>query len=429
MKRQLVLCAALFGAIAVAGCAGDTDSATNVTNVSAQLNAHGHTTGEPATWWWEYATNQADLGTANDTEVCGSGTGPKEPDSRCGPASWENSGDINLNVVVTGLAPNTTYYFRACGQDQSWAQGACGSVKIFKTLAGTAYAFDRKWGSQGSGNGQLFVPAGIAVDSSGNVYVADSGNARIQKFSSTGTSLAKWGTFGTGDGQFKSPSGVAVDLLGNVYVADTLNDRIQKFSSTGTFLAKWGSQGLGDGQLNHPRGVATVRQSRLGVITYPVYVADTDHSRIQRFNSDGSFFSKWGEFGTGNGQFDDPEGIGAYPTGGSVYVADTFNDRIQKFNIAGTFQALWGTAGAGDGQFNDPTGVAVDRLGDVYVADTENHRLQKFGPTGTFTTKWGTQGAGDGQFFFPFGVAVDQFGYVYVSDNQNHRIQRFKPTQ
>ena len=129
----VILAGAVLGA-----CAGDTDPATNVTDVSARLNAHGHTTGEPATWWWEYDTVQADLGTANDTEVCGVGTGPKETDMRCGPASWEDRGDINLNVVVTGLAPNTTYYYRACGQDQSWSQGACGSVKSFTTLAGTS---------------------------------------------------------------------------------------------------------------------------------------------------------------------------------------------------------------------------------------------------------------------------------------------------
>ena len=92
------------------------------------MNAHGHSTGEPATWWWEYDTVQSDLGTANDTEVCGVGTGPKEPDNRCGPATSPSSADIPVNFVVSGLTPNTTYYFRACAQDQSWSQGACGTV-------------------------------------------------------------------------------------------------------------------------------------------------------------------------------------------------------------------------------------------------------------------------------------------------------------
>jgi len=94
------------------------------------------------------------------------------------------------------------------------------------------------------------------VDGTGNVYVADDGNHRIQKFNSSGTFLAKWGSEGSDDGQFNYPSGLAVDSGGNVYVADTWNHRIQKFSSSGTFLAKWGSEGSGDGQFNYPEAVA-----------------------------------------------------------------------------------------------------------------------------------------------------------------------------
>jgi len=91
----------------------------------------------------------------------------------------------------------------------------------------------RKWGSQGSGDGQLNFPTGIAVDSSsGNVYVTDWGNHRIQKFDSNGKFLAKWGSQGTADGQFRGPQGVAVDSSGNVYVVDSENARIQVFART-----------------------------------------------------------------------------------------------------------------------------------------------------------------------------------------------------
>ena len=88
-----------------------------------------------------------------------------------------------------------------------------------------------KWGSSGSGDGQFSSPNGVAVDSSGNVYVADVSNYRIQKFSSSGTFLTKWGSKGSGDGQFHWPDGVAVDSSGNVYVTETHNNRIQKFIS------------------------------------------------------------------------------------------------------------------------------------------------------------------------------------------------------
>jgi tripartite motif-containing protein 71 len=99
-------------------------------------------------------------------------------------------------------------------------------------------------------------PSGVAVDSSGNVYVADSGNHRIQKFNSSGSFITKWDSYGPGDGQFYSPYGFAVDSSDNVYVADSENGRIQKFDAAGNFITKWGSYGSGDGQFYSPYGFA-----------------------------------------------------------------------------------------------------------------------------------------------------------------------------
>ena len=112
-----------------------------------------------------------------------------------------------------------------------------------------SYVFFTKWGTVGSGNGQFatYSPRDVAVDSSGNVYVTDKDNNRIQKFDATGNFITKWGTPGSSNGQFDSPEGVAVDSSGNVYVADQGNNRIQKFSSTGSFITKWGSYGSGTG--------------------------------------------------------------------------------------------------------------------------------------------------------------------------------------
>jgi len=98
---------------------------------------------------------------------------------------------------------------------------------------------------------------------------------------------------------------------------------------------------------------------------------------------------------------------------------------VQKFSSTGQFLLQWGSPGSGNGQFNDPQGICVDATGHVYVADTFNHRIQVFDSNGNFFTQWGSFGSGNGQFNAPRGVAVDASGTVYVADASNHRIQRF----
>src|SRR5436309_1267965 len=113
-----------------------------------------------------------------------------------------------------------------------------------------------KWGAPlGAGNGELNSPTGVATDGSGNVYVADTANTRIQKFAAAGTCLTAWGSEGAGDGRFGryvGPLGVATDGSGNVWAADPVNSRIQQFDASGAFLAAWGSYGQGEGQLVGP---------------------------------------------------------------------------------------------------------------------------------------------------------------------------------
>ena len=284
-----------------------------------------------------------------------------------------------------------------------------------------SYRFVLSWGSKGISDGQFQSPGGTAVDASGNVYVADTTNHRIQKFSSGGTWMTSWGGRGSAPGLLSSPDGVAVDPAGNVYVADTGNSRIQKFSNTGEFLTGWGTRGAGTGQLSSPRGVAVDGAGN-------VYVADTSNSRIQKFSTNGDFLATWGVRGSADGQLSSPEGV-ALDSAGNIYVADTGNNRVQKFDANGVFLIAWGSPGTPLEHFSTPKGIAADANGSIYVADTLNSRVQKFTSMGMFSTAWGSLGTRDGEFFNPEGLAVDLTGSVYVVDTGNNRVQGFSVTK
>lgn len=210
--------------------------------------------------------------------------------------------------------------------------------------------------------------------------------------------VRKWGQFGALD----LLSGIAVDNSGNVYATDVGNNRVEKFDINGNFISKWGSSGSGDGQFNFPSGIAVDPSGN-------VYVADTQNNRIQEFDSNGNFLIKWGRYGSLNGQFNNPYDV-AVDTNGYVYVADSWNHRIQKFDSNGNFVSAWGSLGFLDGQFYYPFGIAVDRAGYVYVADSNANRIQKFDLNGNSLLKWSV--------LYPTSVAslrTDTTGYVYVA--------------
>lgn len=175
--------------------------------------------------------------------------------------------------------------------DLSSAEYATISITLWASLPDptSEYISVAKWGEKAyKKDGGFDRPAGIAVDATGNIYVADSWNHRIQKFDSSGSFLAKWGKWGTDDGQFQFPVDVAVDDAGYVYVLDELNHRVQKFDGFGNFIMTWGSEGSGDSEFKSPRGI-TVNNT-----TGDIYVADTYNCRIQKFNSSGNFLAAWG---------------------------------------------------------------------------------------------------------------------------------------
>ncbi len=273
---------------------------------------------------------------------------------------------------------------------------------------------------------KLNGPFDIAIDSTGNVYVADTYNHHIQKFSPDGTFITKWGFVvegdfrREGDGHFTHPIGISIDSQGYVYEVNAIDHCIQKFSPDGEFITTWDFFGRPNRPFGYPCDVSVDNKGY-------VYVVDShDHNvNVQKFSPDGTFIIKCGSLGSSDGQFTGPSSI-SLDNQGNVYVLDSFNNRIQKFSPDGTFIIKCGSLGSGDGQFNGPSGISLDSQGNVYVADTNNHRIQKFSPDGTFLTKWGSEGSFDRQFNYPRDISVDSAGNVYVADTGNHRIQKFR---
>lgn len=334
------------------------------------------------------------------------------------------------------------------------------------TIAGTGTS-----GYSGDGSlaisAQLASPFGVAVDSSGNIYIADQGNNRIRKITPDGNinTVAGNGTSGyTGDkgsatsAELSNPQGVAVDSAGNIYIADTSNNVIRKVSN-GSITTIAGDNSLGFGysgdggqavsaQLFHPTSLALDASGNL-------YIADTNNSVIRRVGTDNTITTVAGNHAPGyagdGGQataaeIDNPSGVALEATG-ILYIADTGSNRVRKVALDGTISTLAGTftgAYGGDGgpaikaSLNKPRGVAVDAAGNVYIADAFNGRIRLVTRNGAISTIAGNGGAGDSgdggqatsaKLFFPSDVALNASGNVYIVDNQNDSIRVLTPVQ
>jgi DNA-binding beta-propeller fold protein YncE len=186
-------------------------------------------------------------------------------------------------------------------------------------------------GGRGSGKGQFDSPTGIAVDHSGNVLVADTGNGRIEKFSPVGAFLSAIGIKGTGYEQLGAPNGIATDRTGNTYAADAAKHRVEKLAPDGTVIDEWKGPDPG---FYGPRRIAIGPDNS-------VYVVDQGRTRIVKFGPDGRVLTVWGSKGNGDGQFDDHTSVAVDPKTNKVYVADPINRRIEIFDSNGRFITKW----------------------------------------------------------------------------------------
>jgi DNA-binding beta-propeller fold protein YncE len=224
-------------------------------------------------------------------------------------------------------------------------------------------------GGRGAGKGELDSPTGIAVDANGNIFVADSNNGRIEKFAPSGAFVSIMGTKGSGPRQLGQPSGIAVDRAGNIYVADASNHRLQKLAPDGTFIAEWSPGFYG------PRKIAVGPDDS-------IYVVDQGRTRIVKLNPDGQVLATWGTKGTGDGQFDDHTSVAIDPTTNKVYVADPINRRIQVFDSNGKFLTKWSIPEWGRG-YGFEALVIDSKMGRLYASSANIDAVLVFDLNGT----------------------------------------------
>ncbi|MEY2496367.1 MAG: hypothetical protein QOJ45_2859 [Verrucomicrobiota bacterium] len=323
----------------------------------------------------------------------------------------------------------------------------------FRTYAGTPPGGN----VDGRGSTARFsLPSGMAADSHGNFYVADAGNQTIRKVTPAGvvsTFAGQGQTFGSADGsgasaRFNSPSDCAMDSAGNIYVADTGNHTIRKITPGGavtTFAGKPGVAGGADGSaasatFNQPFGVAVDQSGN-------VYVADAANSTIRRISTTGEVVTLAGSAGvTGSSdglgaaaRFRIPEGI-AIDSTGTIYVSDTGNHTIRTISPSGvviTLAGAAGLAGTSDGsgpaaRFNRPYHIVADTNGSMYVADAGNHTIRLVTATGSVSTvagSGGTPGNVDGpgdtaRFNLAKGIAIDSSGTLGIADTGNNEVRK-----
>jgi uncharacterized protein (TIGR03437 family) len=319
-----------------------------------------------------------------------------------------------------------------------------GQTYTINTVAGNgAYGFGGDGGPATSA--KLWYPTGVAVDFAGNLYIADMDNNRIRKVTPAGTisTVAGNGTTGpSGDNgpaagaQLNQPSEVAVDSAGNLYIADTVNNRIRKVTPAGIISTVAGNGTMG---FSGDNGPATSAQLSAGGVAVDsagnLYIADPNNNRIRKV-SNGVITTVAGNGARGysgdggpatNAMLSGPVAV-TVDSAGNLYIADSYNNRIREVS-----NGMITTVAAG---LNFPSGVAVDFAGNLYITDTGNFRIRKVS-NGVITTVAGngTQGfSGDGgpatsaELNNPAGISVDSVGNLYIADTNNFRVRVLTPS-
>ncbi len=277
-------------------------------------------------------------------------------------------------------------------------------------------------GRSGDTPGALSDPAGVAIDAAGNLYVADSGNGRIQKFDADGRFLKAAGAAGSGEGEFNQPGDLALDADGNVYVTDTWNHRLQKFDADLNFIATWGGPtkdlvNPGDYEMWGPRSIAVDGDGN-------VWVVDTGTQRVRKFSPDGELLGSVGGRGDDLGQFREPVGITFDPASGDMLVADVGNARIQRIDAQLRPIAAYPIAEWRDMDPVNKPDLAALPDGRILASDPAHGRILLLGKDGRVAAV--LTSVREEALAFPRGVAYDAVGeFVFASEGTADQVRRF----
>jgi subtilisin family serine protease/sugar lactone lactonase YvrE len=393
-----------------------TKDATALSTSEATLNGAVNPGGLATTYQFQYVSAAQYNEEAADPYAAGA----KSPTSPANAGSGNE--DVPVSTTLKGLGTHKTYHYRVITQN---SQGTTyGKDKVLTTTPELLGSF----GAKGSGNGQLSAPKGLAVDASGNLYVADSANNRIEKFNAKGEYLSQFGALGSGNGQLKEPSDIAIDSTGDLWVLDKGNFRVQRFSASGQYLSQFGSYGEGESQLKDPTDIAVDSEDDVWVLN--------GQFRMEFDPSGDLIHVNQGFDGSGP-----PTGM-AIDQDGAFWVGDLGGNRLEKLGAnAWEFHFLVGkdvNNKNGDGdpdicvsfcasgtkgstynrQFDGLRSIEVLPSNNVVVTDAV--RAQEITADGKFVTSFGA-----GQLSSPAGVAAGPGGAVYIADTGNNRIQRW----
>jgi sugar lactone lactonase YvrE len=272
-------------------------------------------------------------------------------------------------------------------------------------------AFIHSWPTGESSN-----PRAAAIDTDGVLYVVDHLNHKVQIFSHSGDSIAQWGTQGSEEGELKYPVGIAVYTNQNdtyIYVLDE-SPRIQAFLPDGTYIEGSAHELQSDSIDQHIPYYANISIDRDGMI----YIPDQQIFKYNPFNKE---IEIWGEFGDTPDRFQMPVGITIDKD--EIFITDWDADCVKKFTKDGVLKSNWGYYGDNPGQMNHPNGMTWHN-NILYVADTENHRIQKFSTEGHLIGLIGSYGNSQGYFNQPADIAVDSNSNMYIADRNNKRVQK-----